>query len=203
MIDVMLIEPLQIFRLGLRQLLESQRRYRVVWEGGDEVEALAACVKLKPQVVIMRLNFAKNYGTESIEKIRSLNPRLKIIVISSASSADCIYRSLRAGARSFLPKNVAPDIFLEAVEAIAHTAHPYLTPEFKTLLQQHQPAKSLSKREAEILRQVTNGLSNKEIGLALGISASTVKNHLNNILAKLEAKDRTHAVMLYWHDGHF
>jgi DNA-binding NarL/FixJ family response regulator len=203
-ISVLLLDPQAIFRHGLSQLLAARGQYTVIWDGADEGEAFAACGRYKPQIVIMEENHAAPGEEMRVQKLHRLYPQIKIVILSAHEGRENIHRAIMANARAYLTKDVSTDEFFECLETITKTKKAFLPPKLTVLLQQQQKQKAaaLSMREQTIMHHVSLGQSNQEIGSALSISPSTVKNHLNNILAKLQAHDRTHAVMICLRHGY-
>jgi len=132
-------------------------------------------------------------GVEAIEQLHRRFPDACILVLTTYDGDQDIYRALHAGARAYLLKDMPREELLETVRA-AHAGAHRLPPEVAARLAERMHQSELSSREIEVVERIANGMSNKEIGAALGISEATVKTHVNNIMGKLGANDRTHAV---------
>ncbi|HEY1016647.1 MAG TPA: response regulator transcription factor [Herpetosiphonaceae bacterium] len=209
-IRIALVDDQALFREGLRTLLDMQPDFAVVGEAGNGAEALGLVAAARPDVVLMDLRMPVLDGVAATRRICATHPGCRVIVLTTFDDDQDVFAGLRAGAVGYLLKDVPSEKLAEAIRATAR-GESFLQPavaakviaEFARLTPGQPPAagaapalaEPLSERELEILRLAAGGHSNKEIGARLSITEGTVKNHLSNILAKLDARDRTQAAM--------
>ncbi len=207
MTKILIVDDQILFREGLRTLLTVQDDFDVVGEANNGEEAVRLAMQLRPDVILMDLRMPILDGVKATERLHSLYPDIRVIVLTTFDDDEFIFDGLRAGALGYLLKDVSSEKLFEAVRAAAKGEY-FLLPsitakviaEFARLPRSTQvkPANTpeiLSPRENEILLLVATGASNKEIAERLVISEGTVKNHLSSILSKLNAKDRLQAVI--------
>ena len=206
MIRLLLVDDQALFREGLRTLLSLHEDLQVVGEAGNGLEALAAADALHPDVVLMDLRMPVLDGVAATRRLLAAHPTTRVIVVTTFDDDELVFDGLRAGAVGYLLKDVSSDKLVEAIRAAAR-GESFLQPsiaakvlaEFNRLERSAAPppplAEPLSERELEILRLLAAGDSNKEIAAALFIAEGTVKNHVTNILGKLDARDRTQAAL--------
>ncbi len=207
MTKILIVDDQILFREGLRTLLTVQDDFDVVGEANNGEEAVRLAMQLRPDVILMDLRMPILDGVKATERLHSLYPDIRVIVLTTFDDDEFIFDGLRAGALGYLLKDVSSEKLFEAVRAAAKGEY-FLLPsitakviaEFARLPRSTQvkPANMpeiLSPRENEILLLVATGASNKEIAERLVISEGTVKNHLSSILSKLNAKDRLQAVI--------
>jgi DNA-binding NarL/FixJ family response regulator len=208
-ISVLLVDDQALFREGLRAVLSVQPGLRVVAEAADGREAVADAKRWTPQVVLMDLRMPVMDGVEATRKVREASPHSQVIVLTTFDDDEQVFEALRAGALGYLLKDAPPARLVEAIAAAAR-GESFLQPsiaakvlaEFNRLSPKKVPAEleamweKLSSRELEVLRQLAEGKSNKEIGAALNLAEGTVKNHLSNVFGKLGVLDRTQAALL-------
>jgi DNA-binding NarL/FixJ family response regulator len=205
-IKIMLVDDQALFREGLKTLLNSRPEFEVVGEASNGEEAIRLAHLLRPQVILMDLRMPVLDGVQATRRIRSLHPDCNVIVLTTFDDDEDVFEGLRAGAIGYLLKDVSSEKLFEAIRSAAKGEY-FLLPsitakvvaEFSRLPRTApHPAGTeniLSPREIEVLRLVATGISNKEIAERLFISEGTVKNHLSNILSKLNVKDRLQAVI--------
>jgi DNA-binding NarL/FixJ family response regulator len=206
--SVLLADDEPLVRTGLRALLEQQG-LPVVGEAADGGEVLAAVRRTRPDVVLMDVRMP---GTDGIEATRRVLAALaeppKILVVTTFDNDDYVHEALLAGASGFLLKRARKEEIAHAVRTVA-AGESLLFPEAIRRLVHGRPAsgeharaaKTLTRREAEVLRLVATGLSNQDIAVALVISLETVKTHVGNIFAKLGAGNRSQAVVIAYEAG--
>jgi DNA-binding NarL/FixJ family response regulator len=196
-----------MFRDGMRVLLSSQPDFEIVGEAGDGEEALRKAASLRPDVVLMDLRMPVLDGAAATRRLREAQPQCRVIVLTTFAEDEAIFDGLRAGAIGYLLKDAPTEKLYEAIRSAAK-GESFLQPsvaarvvaEFTRLAEQ-APARAqalvepLSAREQEILRLLANGATNREIAAQLVLAEGTVKNHVTNILAKLEVSDRTRAAL--------
>lgn len=206
-VRILIVDDQSLFREGLRTLLSVQPDFEVVGEAVNGEEALRQAVKLRPGVILMDLRMPLMDGVTATQRLRETSPQCKVIVLTTFDDDELVFDGLRAGAVGYLLKDVSSEKLFEAIRATnrgEYFLHPSITAkvmaEFSRLSRlAPSPADSLaeplSPREMEILRLVATGASNRDIADTLVIAEGTVKNHLTNILGKLNVKDRMHAVL--------
>jgi DNA-binding NarL/FixJ family response regulator len=205
MIRVALIDDQTLVRQGIRSLLELTEDIRVIAEGGDGDEALQLIAEAKPDVLLLDVRMPRRTGVEVIEELQRRGSLPPTIILTTFDDDEVVLKSIRAGAKGYLLKDVSFEQLTEAIRAVAsgNTLHqPALTervmkslnrmPRDFASLEKPEP---LTKRETQILRLMAGGYSNREIAHALGAAEGTIKNHISNILSKLGVRDRTRAVL--------
>jgi two-component system NarL family response regulator len=200
LIRVVLVDDHPVVREGLAAVIGLQSDMSVVSSVADAAAARDACLDTRPDVTVLDIRLPGMSGVEFIEALRKEWPEARILVLSSSEGDEDIYRALKAGAQGYLFKKTPSSEILKAIREVA-AGRPQVPPDVAARLAQRLPRSSLSAREAEVLSHIGRGLSNKEIGADLGISESTVKNHVNNILMKLGVSDRAHAVAVAIQSG--
>jgi len=206
-INLLLCDDQALFREGLRTLLSVQPDFKVLGEAANGEEAVRLSVLLTPDVILMDLRMPVMDGVLATQRIHSVTPKCKVIVLTNFDDDELVFDGLRAGAIGYLLKDVSSDKLFEAIRA-ADRGEYFLQPsitakvmaEFSRLsrlapMPVESMADPLSPRELEILRMVATGASNREIAESLIIAEGTVKNHLTNILSKLNVRDRMQAVL--------
>jgi two-component system NarL family response regulator len=195
-IRLLIVDDHPVVRDGLVAILhEGEPDLEVVGESGDGKEAVTAWRNLRPTVTIMDLQLPGQSGVEAILAIRREDPDARILVLTTFDGDADIQRALEAGARGYLLKSVRRAILIEAVRAVA-AGQRYLPPATSARLVEAMEAERLTPREMDVLRLLAQGQRNREIADALGLAEPTVKIHVNNLLRKLQAKDRTEASMI-------
>jgi DNA-binding NarL/FixJ family response regulator len=194
-IRIMTVDDHPLLRQGIATLIESEPDMELVAEACDGEEAVAQFRLHRPDVTLMDLQMPNVNGTEAISRIRSEFSDAKILVLSTYAGDVQIMRAIKAGARGYLLKGNVRTELLEAIRAV-HSGRKRIPPEIAAELADHAAEDQLSSREIEVLRLVGAGHPNKQIADKLSIGETTVKNHISNILSKLGANDRTHAVTI-------
>ena len=179
--------------------LTPNTRVKVAWadppEAGDGKEAVTAWRTLRPTVTIMDLQLPGQTGVEAIAAIRQEDPDARVLVLTTFDGDADIQRALEAGARGYLLKSMRRGTLIEAVRAVA-AGQRYLPPATAARLVEGMESERLTARELDVLRLLAEGQRNREIADALGLAEPTVKIHVNNLLRKLQVKDRTEAAMV-------
>jgi len=184
-----------IFRDGLRAIVMSAGDMEVIGEASDGRAAVRAYKELLPDVVLMDLRMPVLDGADAIAAILRTAPDARILVLTTMDGDADIQRALRAGARGYLLKDAFREEILAGIRAVG-AGKKHVSPAAATRLAEHPLGHRLTLREIEVLEQIAQGRSNKEVGDALSITEGTVKAHVNSILDKLEASDRTEAAMI-------
>ena len=194
-IRVMAVDDHPLMMAGIVGEINAQTDMRVVAEACDGDEALALFRKHRPDITLMDIRMPKVDGIAAIASIHEQFPQAKIIVLTTSAGDVQAVRAFKAGAVGYLLKNLLRTELVETIRSV-HRGHKRIPPEIAQQIAEHAADDSLTTRELEVLRRVAKGNSNKVIASDLNISEHTVKNHLKSILSKLNASDRTHAVMI-------
>jgi len=194
-IRVLCVDDHPLVRKGIASILANEADLQLVGEAGDGREAVQAFRLHRPDVTLMDLRMPNMDGIQATRLIRRETPEARIIALTSYDGDQDIYRSLEAGVRGYLLKEMVHTEIVRAIRVI-HSGKRLMPPEVAERLSEYSPQVTLTPREIEVLAFVARGLGNKEIGAQLGTAAGTVKMHLQNILCKLGASDRAHAVAL-------
>jgi DNA-binding NarL/FixJ family response regulator len=201
-IRVLLAEDQRIVREGLTALLEDEPTITIAGEAADGRAAVAHYEQLRPDVVLMDLQMPLVDGAEATRQIRAIDPQARILVLTTYATDEFIFTALRAGARGYLLKDASADDLIAAIHAVYH-GQTQLAPAVAARLVSGVAggAEPLTPRELEVLRLIGQGRSNGEIAETLMIATRTVKVHVQNILGKLGAANRTEAVAIASRQG--
>lgn len=201
-VSVLLIDDHRVVRQGLRDFLESQDDIDIVGEAASGEEGVRLAQERLPDVVLMDMVLPGIDGVEATRRVKAVCPSTRIIVLTSFADNDKVFPAIKAGAISYLLKDVQPEELARAIRAAQRNEavlHPEvaakLMQEFSTPRAADDSVEQLTERELDVLRQIARGKSNKEIADTLIISEKTVKTHVSNILSKLHLADRTQAAI--------
>ncbi len=194
-IRVLAVDDHPLVRKGVAAVLELEPGVRLVGEAADGAEAIAQFRALLPDVTLIDLRMPDLSGVDVILRLREEFPEARFIALTSYDGDQDIYRALDAGVRGYLLKELVHSEIGKAIRVV-HSGARYLPQAVTQQLAEFFPNYALTPREVEVLRLVAGGLGNREIGHQLGTAAGTVKAHVQSILSKLCAKDRTHAVSI-------
>jgi len=197
-IRILVVEDQRIVREGLRAVLEDEDEIAIVGEAANGQEAIELFAQLQPDVVLMDLQMPVIDGPEATRRIRQLSPDARILVLTTYATDEFIFKALRAGAQGYLLKDASANELLGAIRSI-HAGQTLLAPAVAARLVMGVSAggqESLTPRELEVLTLLGQGRSNGEIAAMLAIAPRTAKVHVQNILSKLGATNRTEAVSL-------
>jgi two-component system, NarL family, response regulator LiaR len=200
MIRIVIVDDHAVVRQGLRFLLEQQEEMQVVGEGENGEQAIQLVTDLLPDVLLLDLLMPRLDGVTAVREIKRIAPTTRIIVLTSYFEDDQIFGVIKAGALSYLLKDMRPRELVAAIEAAARgesVLHPMVAARVLREMQSQQqsPLNDLTPRELEVLTQIAHGRTNHEIALELLIGEQTVKTHVSNILSKLHLADRTQAAI--------
>lgn len=194
-IKVLIVDDHPLIREGVSAVLSGQADMSLVGEATTGREAIESFRRHLPDVTLMDLRMPDMNGIEAILAIRSEFPAARIVVLTTYAGDVQALGALKAGASGYLLKSMLRKDLLETIRAV-HAGKRRIPPEIATDIAEHAAEDSLTAREIDVLRGVAAGKSNKLIAAQLDISESTVKAHMKSILPKLDASDRTHAVMI-------
>ncbi len=203
-ITVLITDDHSVVRQGVRVFLETQPEIEVLGEADSGRQSVEMCLQLAPDVVLLDLLMPKMNGVEATRQIKQVSPRSNIVILTSYHDDEFIVPAIKAGALSYLLKDVSPTELIAAVKKASigeAVLHPQVAQKLMKNLREtseNQIVEELSKRELEVLQLVAEGLTNLEIGERLYISDKTVKSHVSNILGKLHLANRTQAAVYAW-----
>lgn len=216
MIRILLVDDQKLIRQGMRTLLNLEDDLDVVGEASNGLEAIAAVDQIRPDVVLMDVRMPQLDGVAATKEITERFPDVAIIILTTFDDDEYVFEGLKAGARGYMLKDVGSDEIAAAVRVVAGGGalmQPSIarkvmaefgrmagtrsepTPASSPPPDQSTLVEPLTERELDVLRALANGLSNREIAEQLVITEGTVKNHVSSLLAKLNARDRTQAVL--------
>lgn len=219
-ISIVLIDDHKLFREGVKRILSIDSSCVVVAEGDDGNAALDIVSKHMPDIVLMDINMPDVDGVEATKLITEKFPSVKVIMLSIHEDEKLVTQALKNGAKGYLLKEIDTESLIEAIK-IVHAGGSYLHPKIthhivdyyrktqesigdssnRLFMEYSKPLHILTKRECQVLQLLSEGRSNRDISELLLISEKTVKNHVSNILQKLEVTDRTQAVVMAIHNG--
>jgi DNA-binding NarL/FixJ family response regulator len=194
-LGILCVDDHPLVRKGIAAILANETDMKLVAEAGSGTEAVNAFRQFHPDITLMDLRMPGMDGIEATKQIRQIDAEAKIIALTSYDGDQEIYRALEAGVRGYILKESVHTEIVRAIRVV-QSGKRLMPPEVAERLSEHFPQVALTPREIEVLQYVAKGFGNKEIGVRLGTAAGTVKMHLQNILSKLGASDRTHAVTL-------
>jgi DNA-binding NarL/FixJ family response regulator len=210
-IRVLVADDQQLVRSGFRMILRADPELDVVGEGADGVEAVSLARDLKPDVVLMDVRMPRVDGIEATRRIALLPEPPRVLVLTTFDLDEYVFAALRAGASGFLLKDAPEAQLLSAIRIVADGGSLFAPSVTRRLIERFanlsepetQPAAlgELTSRELEVLRLLARGLSNAEIAAELVVSEHTVKTHVARVLAKLDLRDRTQAVIAAYESG--
>ena len=194
-IKVLCVDDHPIVRDGIAYALQQESDIELVAESTNGAEAIAAFRQHRPDVTLMDLEMPVMNGIDATAAIRKEFPQARIVILTTYSGDIQASKALKLGAVGYLLKGMLRTELIDTIRLV-HNGHRRIPPEIAAQLADHYSADSLSDREVQVLREVSAGSSNKIVADKLFISEDTVKGHMKNILYKLQANDRTHAVMI-------
>jgi two-component system response regulator DegU len=206
-IRILLCEDQTLVRHGLRTILELEPGMAVTGEAADGEQAVQRALELRPDIVLMDIQMPRRSGVEATALITAACPQTRVIVLTTFDYEEYVFDAVKAGAMGYLLKDVPVPELMDTIRRV-HAGESFIQPRVasKLLLEfgrrSRTPAEEeLTEREREVLSLLAAGASNREIGARLYLAEGTVKNHVSNILSKLHAANRTHAVSLAREQG--
>jgi DNA-binding NarL/FixJ family response regulator len=194
-IRVLTVDDHALLREGIAKLIGNQSDMELVAEASNGREAVELFRKHRPDVTLMDLQMPEMGGIDAISAIRGESPEARIVVLTTYTGDIQVMRAMKAGARAYLLKGLLRKELIETIRAV-HAGQRRMAPEVAAEIAEHSTDEALTAREVDVLRRIAGGNANKEIAAQLSITEETVKGYVKNILAKLGAKDRTHAVTI-------
>ena len=194
-ISVLVVDDHPLLRAGLAEAISAQSDMRVVGEACNGREAVAAYTELRPDVTIMDIAMPEMDGVTALQEIRREHNNARVVMLTTYKGDAQILRAVQGGPAGFLLKSTLRKDLLDTIRGV-HQGQRRIPPEIAMELAQHMGQGPLSARETEVLNHAATGNSNRRIAEQLAISEETVKAHMKNVLAKLAANDRTHAVTI-------
>jgi len=206
----MIVDDHALFRRGLEMVLEEEPDIELVGQASDGAEAVEKAAESLPDVVLMDIRMPRSSGIEACRAMKEAAPSAKIVILTISDEEEDLFEAIRAGASGYLLKDIPLDEVADAVRAV-HGGQSLINPsmagklltEFATLARrddeeraQEVPAPRLTEREMQVLKLIARGMNNRDIAKELFISENTVKNHVRNILEKLQIHSRMEAVMV-------
>lgn len=206
-VNVMLVDDQTLVREGIKSLLQLAGHINILGEASDGVEALEALNTITPDVILMDIRMPRLDGIETLKTLTGQGSTIPVIILTTFDDHELVLSAIRAGARGFLLKDVSLESLVGAIDAV-HRGETLIQPavtervlkgftelQTETKVERDPIQEPLTQREIEIVRLMAGGYSNKEISRAIFKSEGTIKNHVSNILAKLNVRDRTRAVL--------
>jgi len=194
-IRVLAVDDHPLLRAGIASVINAEPGMTVVAEAADRDEAVAAYKAHHPDVTLMDLRLSKGSGIEAISAIRTISPAARIIVLTTYGGDVLALQAFKAGASGYILKSMMRTELINTIRLV-HSGQRRIPQEIASAMAEHAGEDSLTLRELDVLESVAMGKSNKIIADDLNLSVHTVKGHVQSILAKLEASDRTHAVVI-------
>src|SRR5215470_9665708 len=194
-INILSVEDHPVFREGLKAIIGSQEDLLLVAQATNAIEAIEEFRRLRPDITLMDLRLPGTNGTDALIAIRGEFPAARIIMLTTSDSDGEIQRALKAGASAYVLKSMPKDELLAVIRSV-HMGQRHVPPEVAARLAEHLGEEDLTARELEVLRLIRDGYRNKQIAQQLAIAETTVNFHIKNLVGKLGANDRTHAVAI-------
>lgn len=201
-VNVMIADDHSMIREGLKQLLELEGDFKVVAEATDGIECISKLEKITPDVLLLDINMPNMNGLEVLQKIKDSKMKIKVLVLTIHSEVEYLLKAVEIGVNGYILKDSESAELKKAIHAVMNGEN-YIQPSLIPVLnakmidrdKDNIKIESLTKRELEVLKNLSYGMYNKEIAEKLNISERTVKNHISNIFKKIEVTDRTQAAV--------
>lgn len=191
-IRILIVDDHPVVRAGLTSMLGTQAELEIIASAPSGEAALATIARTSTDVMLLDLRMPGLSGVETIHQMKRAGHNVRVIILTSFETDEDIYRAVQAGAQGYLLKDTSLKDMVEAIKEV-HAGKRYIPRDIAARLAERMMRAELTARELEILKMVSKGLTNKQIGHALSISENTVKNHVNSVIEKLEVSDRTEA----------
>jgi DNA-binding NarL/FixJ family response regulator len=215
---ILIVDNHALFRVGIGNILEREADFEIVGEADDSRTAVDRALEMSPDIILMDLSLPAPGGIETTQRIKRELPSTGIIVLAASEDEDALFDAIKAGAAAFILKDVGPDDLVTIIRRVVNGEYlindkvfskpavaSRVLKEFRELAVYGQEAAPifapLSPREVEILDNIAQGMTNKQVAYALSISEQTVTNHMSSILRKLSVNDRTQAVVYAMRQG--
>lgn len=204
MINVALVDDQHLVRQGVAGLLSLSDDINIIWQAEDGEQALSKLADEAPDVLLLDIRMPKMNGIDVVKEMREQGNAQPTLMLTTFDDSELFMQSLQAGANGFLLKDVSFEKLVESIKTLADGGF-VAEPVVMKQLDQEQPSmpsiEKLSEKETQILKLMAGGFSNREIANSIFLAEGTVKNHVSNILAKLNTRDRTRAVLTAIHQG--
>lgn len=208
-ITVLIVDDYEIVRNGIHSFLDTQPDFKVIGEAGSGQEAVEIVMELIPDIVLLDMTMPDMDGIETTLHIKKISSRTQVVILSASMGDQFSFPALRAGAISYLMKDIKMDQLADAIRCAARGEamfHPHIAARILQYLRGEQSdsdffLSTLSDREMDVLRLIACGLTNCQIAQKLQISENTVKGHVSNVRAKLQIADRVHLAVFAWENG--
>jgi DNA-binding NarL/FixJ family response regulator len=194
-IRILSVEDHPVFRQGLAAIVSAERDMLLVGQASNAVDAVAEFRRHRPDITLMDVRLPGTDGTDALIAIRGEFPQARIIMLTTSDGDGEIRRAMRAGASGYILKSMHMDELLSVIRSV-HAGRRHISPEVAARLAEHLGDDDLTARELDVLRLIRDGRRNKQIADQLAISENTVNFHIKNLVDKLQANDRTHAVTI-------
>jgi DNA-binding NarL/FixJ family response regulator len=194
-IRILSVEDHPVFRQGLAAIVSAERDMLLVGQASNAVDAVAEFRRHRPDITLMDVRLPGTDGTDALIAIRGEFPQARIIMLTTSDGDGDIQRAMRAGASGYILKSMHMDELLSVIRSV-HAGRRHISPEVAARLAEHLGDDDLTARELDVLRLIRDGHRNKQIADQLAISENTVNFHIKNLVDKLQANDRTHAVTI-------
>jgi len=194
-IRILSVEDHPVFRQGLAAIVSAERDMLLVGQASNAVDAVAEFRRRRPDITLMDVRLPGTDGTDALIAIRGEFPQARIIMLTTSDGDGDIQRAMRAGASGYILKSMHMDELLSVIRSV-HAGRRHISPEVAARLAEHLGDDDLTARELDVLRLIRDGHRNKQIADQLAISENTVNFHIKNLVDKLQANDRTHAVTI-------
>jgi DNA-binding NarL/FixJ family response regulator len=202
---ILIVEDHPMFRDGLFKMLETVEGFEVVGEAASGEKAVELAEQLKPNIILMDINLPKLSGIEATKRIVQTMPDIGILILTMYDDDSSVFSAMRAGARGYLLKEANRNEIVRAIQAVSE-GEAIFSPAIARRMMFYFEAKmkvtnvdvfpQLTEREREVLDHIAKGKNNAEIANSLGLNQKTIRNHVSNILSKLQASDRAHAIIM-------
>ncbi|KJS19141.1 MAG: chemotaxis protein CheY [Clostridiaceae bacterium BRH_c20a] len=209
---VLLVDDHALFRKGIASLLNELKELEIIGEASNGREGVEKARELKPDIIIMDVEMPEMTGVDAVRAIKEELPQCKVVMLTISEDDDNLFKSIKNGAQGYLLKSMEPDDLIKQIKgllkgeaALSKTIASKILKEFANLSKKQKEVDyqkfNLTEREGEVLIQVAQGITNKEIAFELAITENTVKNHLCNIMEKLHLQNRVQLATFAWREG--